>query len=266
MTVVPCLILQSLPTDAGVRDVTKSLQGSSTLSFLVTILKANENTAIQNFLQTVYAGNPQSYAMIIRDTSITTADSASVAKYVEQLIESNNAGTYPFDTCLMGMFLDSCNQYTDTRSILSLSSNGPTDVTTETSTYLSRTMGAKGTEAVLFSPSGMTKYFNDVTKYPSFNETMYYAAYGLDGKSGVMRTTSFVPSLYNFNPVWANSISDYVKTSSCSNTKPAATQSSTTGTALQFLIFVVVIVLLVLLVWLLFNITPQPNYSSALMV
>lgn len=266
MVNIPTLILQSLSSDAGVKDVRKSLTGDSDVTFVIQTQKVtdNENELIMTFLTSVYSADPLNYALIIRDTSITAIGPDKVANYIKELVDLNNEGVYTFDICLLGRFLDNCNQYSDTRSLSNTNGTSSSTVTvTDTSSYISRTTGSKGVEAIFFAPSGMTKYFNDVTKYPSFNETIYYAVYGINGKDGVMKGISFNPSLYSFNPIWSNSMSDYVRTASCSNTKPAAAPSTTTGTALQFFIFIIVIVLILILAWYAFKLTPQPIYAHA---
>jgi hypothetical protein len=260
--VIPTLIVQTLFADVGVNDVRNSLQGSSSLSFSISTQKVlgDEYDAIYGFLTNIY-GLKDKYAFVIRDTAITSSNSADVAEYFSKLLNINDTGNYTYDVCFLGKFLDNCNQYSDEKNIgLSSNSNGSTDTVVETGAYLARTTGARGIEAILFSPSGIKKFLSDITKYPSFNETMYYAVHGVGNNDGVLRAVSFTPSLYNFNPQYITSMNDYVKTSECANVKTVSNPTPTTGNILQFFIFMIVVVLILVGVYFLFKITPQPNY------
>lgn len=261
MEVVPTLILQTRSTDDGVKKVEETLKGNNNIKFSITRSQVNdnENEVVMNYLKSIYSMN--GYAFIINDTSITPASSGDIADYFNTLISYNKDGSYTFDACFLGKFLDDCNKYSDDKSIsLTSNSNGSTDTQVQTNTYLTRTTGPRGTEALLLSPSGVKKFLSEVKIYPSFNETVYYGIYGKDGKNGVLRGISFVPSLYSFNPNYASTMNDLVKTSSCSSTKAPEDPTPVTGNVLQFLIFIVVIIIILVGGYCLFKLTPQPDY------
>lgn len=238
---VGCLLIQTLSSQIGVTTVQQLLTGNADISFSIDVQTAtggDYQSLVTQWLETFHSATPNNFALIIYDTMISSLTSSDVSYYFLTAINNNLSSTLVFDALNFNVFLDSCNQYTN---LFSIGDGGLS---------INRTTGARGTGAILFAPSGVNKFLT-VPKYPSLNETLYYSAY-----NGLISTYSYVPCIFNFNPRYTSTNSDYVRTAECSNVKNP-NQNDGNITAFQFFLFIIIIVLILIVVMCLFLVTPK---------
>ncbi len=238
---VGCLLIQTLSSQTGVNVVKQLLTGTSDITFTIDVVPSSSGeyqSIVTQWLETFHASFPDRFALVIYDTMISSLTSDDVASYFVTSINNNLNSSLIFDILNFNVFLDSCNQYTD---LFAIGDGGVS---------INRTTGARGTGATLFAPSGISKFLT-APKYPCLNETLYYAA-----NNGLISTFSFVPCIFDFNPRYTTSNSDYVRTAECSNVKNP-NQSDGNITPFQFFLFIIIIVLILVVILLLFLATPR---------
>lgn len=250
---IPILLIKTLQTDIGVNTIKNTLVSDSEITYRFSVQEGNDYyTLLKNFLLGIYTPGGNTYAFFIFDTNVTNVSPDRITAFIKKMID----GTTNFDIWFLNRFLDNCSQYTDTKNIDTLVDNGNGTFTElQTGSTISKTSGAKGTEAAILSPNGIKKFLSDISIYPSLNETLYHAV-----NDGMMNAYSIEPSIYEFSPNWATSNSDYVKTIPCANFKAPDNPNQTTST-LGFIIFILVIILLLIVVWALFKVQPNPKFN-----
>lgn len=150
---------------------------------------------------------PNNNVIIVKDTSVSTLDSKSMAQRISTAIK---AGI--FDVCYLCRWLDRCQLYTD-RKVLD-SENGNITIV--------RTQSPQGIQAILFSVNGRelvlgnkpmksNKLFDLGPKNSKVASTELTNAIF----KGDIEATCIVPNLIDFDIVNATSNADYIKAQGC---------------------------------------------------
>lgn len=181
-----------------------------------------------------YMHHNKNHLIIVKDTSISVANSDTVADIVSHVKQKGN-----FDVSFLSVWQQRCDLYTNKEQVMS---NG---------SMIVKTQSSSGIQAVMFSPEGRDiilgktrmkdgQYFklekaNDIGF--SMNKEI------LNGNIGA---TCLVPNLINFDPTTAKSNTDYEKTRQCADPKTDPNQ----GTGLSsFWWILVLILIIILLIW-----------------
>ena len=180
------------------------------------------NDAISNYrvrwcLYDASQNHPDSYVLVVKDTSTSEASSDRIADIVTAAISSGN-----WDVCYLSNWLDRCDLYSEKKPI-----NG-------TSTTLVKTSSPHGLQAVIFSPAGRdmvlgNQPLRDGSTFPD-NQKIHSALHNAV-LNGQLHATTVRPNLISYDPLAATKPTDYLKTQEC--VVPPGNGSSSAGTTTQ---------------------------------
>lgn len=185
--------------------------------------------------------HPDSYVIVVKDTSTSEASPDRVADIVTAATSSGD-----WDVCYLSKWHDRCDLYSHKHPI-----NG-------TSTTIAKTSSPHGLQAVIFSPAGRDMVLGrhplrDGSTFPQ-NQRIASALHDaiLQGK---IEATCTVPNLISFDPLAATKSSDYIKTQECEippvneEGKNSLQQTTTSYSWLWWILLVVAILVILYLLY-----------------
>lgn len=187
--------------------------------------------------------HPDSYIIIVKDTSVSDASSDRIADIVSGAISSGN-----WHLCYLSKWLDRCDLYSEKKPI-----NG-------TMTTIAKTQSPHGLQAVIFSPHGRDILRSEKPmkngEYFSSEKKAIHKAIHEAIMNGHLHATCAVPNLINFDTNAITKPSDYLKNNECElpptpvpEKQMQQTASSNTWIWWLLLIIVIILILIGLYYW-----------------
>jgi hypothetical protein len=166
----------------------------------------SERKKIRHALKNCFDEYPESFSIIIKDSSVSIATPEIVEKIIRSTIERDG-----WDICYLCKWLDRCDLYTNTQRI------------EDTSLTIVSSQSPNGTQALLFSPHGRNiligkAQMRDSTENGrefSFNEMSVSDALNKNILNGGLSATCIVPNLFDFDMTLASSMEDMKKALPC---------------------------------------------------
>ena len=252
---VQVFIFQTQQTTALATNVSQlfSYTGNSTptppvlISFTTSIvpiqgtsIDAAEFAAINDTLPTITS----QYAIFIMDTSISSSSPTNIYNIISECILLNQSASDPWDITYLCKLMDNCSTYqTVSTNVL------------DTNAKIVRTFSPNGFQAVLLSPTGLTKLAALLATIPTYTKPISLSIADQIAAGGWI-SFAITPNLISFDPALAKAGSfDYVKSAECRD--PLPLQTPVKDSNMSFFWFVMVFIIVVVIIYTLIKIAPH---------
>lgn len=202
--------------------------------------KISEADQIENYrilwcLNDARSRHPDSYVLIIKDTSVSDASPERIADVVSGAIKSGRDD--PWDVFYLSKWMDRCDLYGDMKPI-----NG-------TMTSIAKSKSPKGLQAVVFSPAGRDSVLNASNLLDkALSDKVRDAVV-----NGNLKAIVAVPNLIRYDINAAKTGSDYEKVNECAivpvpssgNGKQLQEVTTTNSNGLWLLLLLIIILIVI---------------------
>jgi len=188
-------------------------------------------------LADAYKNYPNSAIIITKNTSVSTANPASVANIT---ISAMNSGQ--FDLLYLSRWLDRCELLTDKTQV------------NDTGAFTAKTMSPNGMQCILFSTNGRDILLGNTTmkngnKFVASNASSLSDQLNGQIYNGNITAFAVTPNLIEYDIQAADKSTDYIKTQECAQVLVAGSSNASTG-LMAAVIFIIILLLVVIVAWL----------------
>lgn len=208
-----------------------------------TALQQSETICVNKILTENNSNYPDSYSLIIKDTSVTVSTADQIYQLLNQVTQQ--AG---WELFYLTKWLDRCDLY-----------GIPQNVKNKTYTFIN-TFSPNGFQAIMFSPKGRDvilgkipmkngKLFPPVTQpiENQFNQNI---------SNGNITAISTIPNLFEYDINQATTIADFQKGSMCSpNIGVTSTIAGTDQTPLSFIWYIIILIMIIVIIFAIWYLT-----------
>jgi hypothetical protein len=221
-----------VPASGGLNPVTTDMSSEDAIT----------NYRINWCLDNAAKNHPDSYVIIVKDTSTSEASPDRIADIVTAATSSGD-----WDVCYLSKWHDRCDLYSNKRPI------------TGTSTTIAKTSSPHGLQAVIFSPAGRDMVLGrhplrDGSTFPT-NQRISAALHNAI-MNGQIEATCTVPNLISYDPLVATKDADFAKTQECeipNGPNSGRNSLQQNGSSSNWLWWLIIIILVLLLLYVLYR-------------